>query len=148
MRLGQTIADPTSAQLIEDLSYEGISAFLGNNDRTSGRVRVTEYLTPTQDGEPPFGWDDYTFQKWPKLYVTKNCVELIREMRYYRWKEGKKIENEKERTEGEDHACDALRYIIMTRPSPYREVTRLSPGTFNYEMNKIRSTRFLNGVYR
>ena len=148
LRINSTVADPTAAQLIEDLSYEGINADPGNNDRMAGRTRVTEYLTPTYEGQPPFQWQDYTEQKWPKLYVTENCVEFRREMRYYRWKEGRKIENEKERTEGEDHAMDPLRYAVMTRPSPHREVSSLITGSFAHEMDKIRSHRLMGAYMR
>ncbi|MBR5192095.1 MAG: terminase family protein [Clostridia bacterium] len=47
----------------------------------------------------------------PKLYIFKNCVNLIKELKSYRWGDGdspKKVD---------DHALDELRYYLMTKPS-------------------------------
>ncbi len=46
----------------------------------------------------------------PKLYIFPNCVNLIRELKSYRWGEGdtpKKVD---------DHSLDELRYYLMTKP--------------------------------
>ena len=46
-----------------------------------------------------------------KLFIFKNCTNLIRELKSYWWSKGdnpKKVD---------DHALDALRYYIMTKPS-------------------------------
>lgn len=46
----------------------------------------------------------------PNLYVFKNCVNLIREMKGYLWgREDVPIKRD-------DHALDAMRYYLMTRP--------------------------------
>jgi hypothetical protein len=147
-RINRTVGDPSEKQAIEDLCYDGISCDSANNDRTAGRLRVMEYLTPTDDGPPPYGLQDYTNQKWPRYYIFNTLPETIREYRYYRWKEGKQFENEKEKTEGDDHAHDVTRYICMTRPSPFRNKIRLPSGSFSSIMNKIKSNKFMNSYLR
>ena len=46
-------------------------------------------------------------------------------------------EGEKERTEGDDHAMDSLRYLLMTRPSPFLAERRLKPGSFDWEIEQL-----------
>lgn len=48
----------------------------------------------------------------PAIFIFRNCVHLIRELKGYWWGEGdrpRKID---------DHALDELRYFVMSRPSP------------------------------
>jgi hypothetical protein len=142
-----TVGDPTEKQAIEDLNYEGVSCDSANNDKTAGRLRAMEYLAPSY-GPPPYGLTDYTEQKWPHAYIFNTCVEMRREFRYYRWIETRQVQDEKEKTEGEDHAMDIFRYICMTRPSPYKESRRLPSGSFNAILNKIKSNRFVEGYLR
>ncbi len=66
-----------------------------NKDMFSGIARVKEYLKARPQ----------------KLFIFKNCVNLIRELKSYWWSNGdnpKKVD---------DHTLDALRYYIMTKPS-------------------------------
>ena len=69
-----------------------------NKDMFSGIERVKQYLNK-EDGRP-------------KLYIFKNCVNLIREFKSYWWGEG---DNPKKY---DDHALDELRYYLMKRPQP------------------------------
>ena len=67
-----------------------------NKDMFSGIQRVKQYLKVI-DGKP-------------KLYIFKNCVNLIREFKSYWWQEGdnpKKVD---------DHSLDELRYYVMKKP--------------------------------
>ncbi len=49
----------------------------------------------------------------PRLQITENCVNLIRELGLYRW-QTIRVGNEKEEPlKDNDHTLDALRYIIM-----------------------------------
>ena len=69
-----------------------------NKDVFSGIQRVKSYLT--KDGVHP------------RLFIFRNCVNLIREMKSYWWGEGdtpKKYD---------DHALDELRYYLMKKPAP------------------------------
>ena len=67
-----------------------------DKDLFSGIARVKSYLN-VKNGKP-------------NIYIFKNCVQLIRELKGYYWGSGdvpKKID---------DHALDEMRYYLMTRP--------------------------------
>lgn len=93
-----------------------------NKDLFSGISRIKEYLCGA------YG---------KKLYVFKNCVNLIRELKAYRWGYGdvpKKID---------DHCLDELRYYVMSRPKPNMELTKKSEIALDKErlIGKIRRKR-------
>lgn len=82
---------------------------LANNDVTAGIDRVKTFLKiqPTTNQ--------------PKLFIFSTCTNLIDELSRYRYPElthGQQGRvNEKEKPQKvDDHAVDALRYLIMTRP--------------------------------
>lgn len=60
----------------------------------------------------------------PNLYIFDTCINLIEEMTQYRYpglkpnQEGQKAQNEKP-MKVDDHALDALRYVVITLPEPY-----------------------------
>jgi hypothetical protein len=147
-RISMTVGDPQAKQSIDDLCYEGIPCISANNDRPAGRMRVMEYLMPTDDGPAPFPLKNLPASlaraKWPRMYITKDCKELIRELKFYRWKEAQSKEGDKEKTEGEDHACDAMRYLVMTRPSPVKMQRKIKSNSFAGWLHKMRSQRDLS----
>lgn len=52
-----------------------------------------------------------------KLYIADNCVNIIKEMKNYRWREPPKSGEDKEKPiKKDDHLLDALRYVVMSRP--------------------------------
>lgn len=62
----------------------------------------------------------------PRLKIFSNCTNLIEEIGEYRWaelsanQEGTKNQKEEPRKYN-DHACDALRYLVMSRPDPNQD---------------------------
>ena len=91
----KTLSGPSSvAQLFFE---QGIAVDTRvNKDLFTGIARVKEYL------------------KTNRLFIFKNCVNLIRELKSYSWG------NEDLPVKRDDHALDALRYYIMSRPrSPH-----------------------------
>jgi hypothetical protein len=67
-----------------------------NKDMFAGIQRVKQYLK-VKEGKP-------------RIYIFKNCVNLIRELKSYWWQEGdnpRKVD---------DHSLDELRYYIMKKP--------------------------------
>ncbi len=87
-----------SFKSVTELFYEnGINANPKvNKDLFSGIQRVKQYLK--------------VINGKPKIFIFPNCVNLIRELKTYRWGEGdvpKKID---------DHALDELRYYLMNNP--------------------------------
>ena len=77
-----------------------------NKDLFSGISRVKSYLK-SADGRT-------------RLYIFKNCVNMIREFKGYFWGEGDVPKK------GDDHALDELRYYIMSRPEPPKMPERLT----------------------
>lgn len=80
-----------------------------NNDVTSGIDRVkTRFKINSKN-------------KLPTIFIFDTCVNLVEEISEYRWAEqsagmvGKVNEKEAPR-KYKDHACDALRYLIMSYP--------------------------------
>ncbi len=72
-----------------------------NKDMFSGIQRVKDYLRIV-NGKP-------------KLYIFKNCVNLIREFKSYWWQEGESPRKT------DDHSLDELRYYLMKKTSPPKE---------------------------
>lgn len=106
----------TGTSIFEEYVKYGIPIICdtpGLNDVRAGLVRVGAYLTPQAD---EFGNES------PYWHVTDNCTNLIWEMKRYRWKVYKRREVERDNNNSEephkkdDHACDSLRYFIMSRP--------------------------------
>ncbi len=79
-----------------------------NKDTFSGIQRVKQFLK-INNGKP-------------KIYIFPCCVNLIRELKSYRWGEGESP------IKKDDHALDELRYYIMTKPEnlpPKKEKTQI-----------------------
>jgi len=103
--------DPITGTSIhqEYLKY-GIPWMLGNNDVKAGIERVNSYIKPRGAAKRPM-WS-----------VTKDCVNMRREMARYKWKTytSKKLNAEYNKMEEphkkDDHSCDSLRYFLMSRP--------------------------------
>ena len=127
--LGRTpdlyVADPsiqnrnaiTNTSIHEEYIKYGIPFTMGNNDVAAGIIRTKKYFNPTV--KPT---DEYPLGRKPKLTIDPRCQNLIWELKRYRWKTyvNKKLGFENNAYEvphkKDDHACDALRYAIMTRP--------------------------------
>jgi phage terminase large subunit-like protein len=87
----------------------GIGIELGINDVAIGVNKMNQYLY--HDEEIKAHW-----------YITRNCVNLIRELLKLRWKtyESKKLDEKNNRREEihkkDDHACDSSRYFFTLLP--------------------------------
>jgi PBSX family phage terminase large subunit len=85
------------------------------NDVQVGIDRVKSYLKPHPKTNKPL------------LYIFDTCTNLIEEMTQYRYQElkpsqeGRKAEYEKP-VKANDHALDALRYVIVTLPEPVKTI--------------------------
>jgi hypothetical protein len=103
--------DPiTGTSILQEYIKFGLPFQLANNDVKAGIERVAGYLKPRAGGKP----------MWQ---CTKDCGNLIKEMGRYKWKTytSKKLNarynNWEEPHKLNDHACDSLRYFMMSRPS-------------------------------
>ena len=121
--------DPlTGTSVHQEYAEHGIPIVLGNNDVPAGINRVITRLNGNKGK--------------PQLFITKNCEHLIYEMGRYRWAkwEHKKANFNNNKKEvphkKDDHACDALRYGIASRPEvedgtlimPTRDVATAYPA--------------------
>ena len=84
---------------------------LANNDKTPGIDRVKSYLKIREDNNKP------------RIFIFNTCTNLIDEMSQYRYQElstgqSGKINEKEEPVKSKDHALDALRYLVMSRPEP------------------------------
>jgi hypothetical protein len=125
------VADPsiknrnavTNTSIHQEYVAHGIAFTLGNNAVKDGIVRVKGYLAPSHRNTRTEVVNGKTVKTLlPMWQVTPNCQKLIWEMKRYRWKtyQQKKLQYEnnayEEPQKKDDHACDSLRYMIMTRP--------------------------------
>lgn len=100
---------PNGTSIQQEYGNYGIHISLGNNDVRAGILRVAGYMRD----RPEVG---------PAWKVTANCSALISELLKYRWKTyaNKRLINQnnlmEEPHKKNDHACDSLRYFVMSRP--------------------------------
>ena len=77
-----------------------------------------------------------------KLFIFKNCVNMVREIKGYYWG------NNDAPTKKDDHALDELRYYIMSRPEN-KDKTKVRLTDIQSNKNKlIRQNKMLNMGYR
>lgn len=75
-------------------------------DKWTGIQRVKQYLK-LRPNEQTDVWP----KGKPRLFIFKNCANMIKEIKSYRWKP-----DGDEPIKKEDHAMDELRYFVMSRP--------------------------------
>ena len=97
--------DPITATSVHIEYVEaGVPIVLGNNDVRAGINAVASLLEKDQ------------------LFITANCEHTLKEIARYRWamwsskrmRENRNVKEEPHKKD--DHACDALRYIIASQP--------------------------------
>lgn len=122
-----TVIDPSCAaqqavkhgSIIDEYMEHGIDVVPARNDLRAGINRVAEYLRVDPDRIHPL-----TERRGsPRLFIFNTCENLIREFPRYRWRRLRTAEqgarNLPEEPLGvDDHALDALRYFLMSRPIP------------------------------
>jgi len=89
------------AQDNAELREYGIKTIPAKKDVLVGIQKVAERLVVQEDNRP-------------RLYISRNCENTIREFGMYKWqekKEGKPMKEEPEKLN--DHCMDALRYMVM-----------------------------------
>jgi phage terminase large subunit len=89
--------------VFDEYKDNGINFFPADNALLAGINRVNEYF------------------KSGKLKIFKNCENTIREVENWKWKKlkpGLERNQPEEPEDKNDHACDALRYAVMSRPKP------------------------------
>ena len=119
-----TVADRSEPQQIADLRRYGVPCLESNSDRREGRILMGEYLRTGR-----------------LRYFRGRCPDTIREMAHYRWDKDANKEGSKEKTLGDDHAMDADRYAVMSRPQPKKPRFTIPKGSFADELAQRRQAR-------
>jgi hypothetical protein len=118
----------------EEYADNGIQPVLANNEVLASINRIKEYLHIQKDRIHPI-----TQQRGaPKLFIMNNCVNLLEEIPTYRWRKqtsAQELNNPEKPIKYKDHAVDALRYLIMSRPEP----TQRLPVGISYVERKTKS---------
>lgn len=107
----------TGEDIFETLQKNGLSVQPAKNERVNGWMRVREWLKPIPDPQDPQNPKKY---KAALVINPDGCPYLVRTLPQL-MQDPTKLEDVN--TDGEDHAADALRYLLMSRPAP------LSVGT-------------------
>lgn len=149
------VADPsiknrspvTKTSIHEEFAKEGLAFTFGNNDVRAGLVRTRKYfnsykmVTGLDVPRHPLYADPNKL--YPKLYISETCTKLVWELKRYRFKVylNKKLAYDRNAYEEpnpkDDHACDALRYMIMTRPDLMADSDEMSKSDLDSIMNRL-----------
>lgn len=149
---GAIVADPSTfargpdgRSVAEIYREHGIQLSPASNNVAAGLLRVSEWLTRRED-EPFPSWHPVRGTLGPdgagapRLFVmdTPGTAALRNEIPDYRWKDlSPTMERDRDQPEEprkkDDHACDTLRYLLMSRPRPTATVTEPheKPGEAN-----------------
>jgi hypothetical protein len=123
-RVHKSVADPsmwnvtghTGEDYAETFQRNGVTLIKGDNSRVLGWGRLRHWFKLAPDGKP-----------W--LMIHPECVTTIRSIQSL---VRDKHDPDDVDTDGEDHPADAMRYGVMSRPSPKKlaEVSRIVvPGS-------------------
>lgn len=122
--------DPNTGRSVIDEYWDfGITTIPSDRHKMARINRVAQWLT--LDPEVPHPLTGETREEgWPRLYIFKNCVELIEHVPQYQWRPQSPTKTEdapEEALKKDDHDVDSLGYGLMTRPpigsSPYFDVS-------------------------
>tara|TARA_R100001530_G_scaffold5793_2_gene7064 strand:+ start:3789 stop:5378 length:1590 start_codon:yes stop_codon:yes gene_type:complete len=102
----------------EILTKKGHKLRRADKNRIAGKIQLHEHLRSRQDSGRP------------RLQIFNNCTNLIRELQSIPMS---KTNTEDVDTHASDHAYDALRYMIMSRPRldhPYDRMLRIKTDSY------------------
>lgn len=140
---------------VADEYYDaGIPTLKAQNDVNAGIERVREYLRIDPERVHPFLrvsdlTEEHPLYQFnigrdpempafgsPRLFVFSRCEMLIKEMPEYQWQPLKynqigMLNSHEKPVKNFDHAVDALRYLIMSRPVTPEYLSKMDPAIFN-----------------
>lgn len=138
-KYGPIVSDPSvftrdfhGENVADEYQKHGITLIPASNDVDAGLLRVSEWLR-RREGEAFPAWHPLAGTLGPdgigspRLFVVDvpGTSDLRSEIADYRWKDLSPSQEEKqdqpeEPRKKDDHSCDALRYMVMSRPKPTR----------------------------
>lgn len=105
--VSEGLADPSRPEYIYQFSeITNIDIYGGSNAVNEGIQEVQKQFVQRDNGE--YG-----------LYICSNCVNIIKELENYRWKENRAGMTKDEPLKEDDHCLDALRYVIYSKRSAF-----------------------------
>ena len=117
----------TGAEIImqsyKEQAKRSLNMIRGNHERIAGWGQVREYLKPFYKNE----------QLTSRLQIFSTCGELIRTLPSLVYSETRV---EDCNSDGEDHAADSIRYLIMSRPTPRMTLEQQTTARFNAMVKK------------
>lgn len=107
---------------------EDVRSFVrGNNNIINGIAKISSYLTIDPKNRNPYTGT----QGAPKMYFSNKLEFMRREISSYHWKRqkstGEIIDSPSDKN---DHAMDALKYLMSGRPKPSEYITSYPQGIF------------------
>lgn len=128
-RLGLRIADPSiwtrtgaGPPIADQFADQGVVFRKANNARVDGWMRLRQYLRVNEATGAPH------------LVIFENCTNLIRTLPMLVHSDTRP---EDLNTKQEDHAADALRYLVMTRPPPSTMPSEQRRPGFNAQGERV-----------
>lgn len=118
--------------LFDEYHDNGIIPNMAQNDVNAGINRVAEYF------------------KQNKVKIFSTCKNLIFELERYHWSEERETTlglSQPKPYKSLDHACDCLRYLIMSRPDPSFHLVKAEIGTAEYWDHMEKRQRENRGEY-
>lgn len=127
------LKDPIKGKSIqEEYADHGVHFMPGNDKVIAGINRVSELLkidparAHPRTGQPGA----------PRIFIFKNCRHLVEQLPLYKWEKVSfaqaDVKDPHERpVKKDDHALDALRYLVMLRFGSTEELPVVVPGSFN-----------------
>ena len=113
--------DPNTERSVIDEYYDhGILTLPSDRHKIARVNRVAEWIGLDPEHPHPVT-KEVREEGWPRLYIFRNCFNLIEHLPQYRWKPQSPAAKEdagEEPLKKDDHDVDALGYILMTRPRP------------------------------
>lgn len=105
----------------QELAQYGIYTIPANHDILAGISAVSSYLRVKKDRIHPITGKRGS----PSLFIFSHCKNLINELEDYCWAEGSDgVMIDRPAPNQSDHAVDALRYFLVSRPSPRKEADK------------------------
>jgi PBSX family phage terminase large subunit len=138
-----TVADPKSNKTESgtgirtwDLYRDsGLPLIAGNNNVMAGIARMREMFEPRTGRKHP---TDKKAKRAPRIYISAHCRDLILELQQYRYPKNDDGRNNTDKPiDANNHAIDALRWIVMHNPqNAQQQKTGTMADWIEWELSK------------
>lgn len=117
--------------VFEDMANQGLYFLKADNDRLQGKIQVHKRFEIETEIDETTG---EVLSEYPRFVCFNNCEQFWRTIPELR-EDAKNPEDVD--TAQEDHIYDETRYAFMFRPIQPKRVKQQTPGSFQYERNKL-----------